>query len=53
MKSEVARYIEKLKLTPIILQEHINNGDTIIEKFERLSNKASFAIALFSDDDII
>lgn len=53
MKSEVARYIEKLKLTPIILQEHINDGDTIIEKFERLSNKASFAIALFSDDDDI
>ncbi|MEB6276520.1 nucleotide-binding protein [Staphylococcus xylosus] len=53
MKSEVARYIEKLKLTPIILQEHINNGDTIIEKFERLSNQASFAIALFSDDDDI
>ena len=51
MKAEVARYIEKLKLTPIILQERLNKGDTIIEKFERLSNEASFAVALFSDDD--
>ena len=46
MKAEVARYIEKLKLTPIILQERLNKGDTIIEKFERLSNEASFAVAL-------
>ena len=34
------------------MQQNQNNyGDTIIEKFERQSNEAMFAIALFTDDD--
>lgn len=51
-KDSVARYIENLKLTPIILSEQPNRGRTIIEKFERESSKADFAIILYTPDDI-
>lgn len=46
----VARTIEKLGLTPIILHEQPNAGKTIIEKFEAHS-KVGFAIILLTDDD--
>lgn len=46
----VARTIEKLGLTPIILHEQANAGRTIIEKFEGHSN-VGFAIILLTDDD--
>lgn len=51
MKLAVARTIEKLKLTPIILHEQPNKGKTIIEKFTDNSD-VSFAIVLLSSDDI-
>lgn len=50
IKVEVARTLEKLGLTPIILHEQPNAGKTIIEKFETYSNVA-FAIILLTDDD--
>lgn len=50
MKLAVARTLEKLKLTPIILHEQPNQGRTIIEKFTDYSD-ASFAVVLFSPDD--
>lgn len=50
-KESVARYLEKLKLKPIILHEQPNAGRTIIEKFERYS-KVSFVIVLLTPDDI-
>jgi len=46
----VARTIEKLGLTPIILHEQANAGKTLIEKFESNSN-VGFAIVLLTDDD--
>lgn len=51
LKNEVKSFIYSIKLQPIILSEENNYGDTIIEKFERQSNEAMFAIALFTDDD--
>jgi len=51
-KEKVARFIEKLGLDAIILHEQVNKGLTIIEKFEEYSKNASFAIALFTPDDI-
>ncbi len=51
MKLAVARAIEKLKLTPIILHEQPNKGKTIIEKFTDNSDVA-FAVVLLSSDDI-
>lgn len=50
IKSEVARFVEKLKLNPVILHERPNKGDTLIEKFERESF-ADFAIVLLTADD--
>lgn len=50
IKHNVARVIEKLKLTPIILNEQSNEGLTIIEKFEKYSN-VSFAVVLLTYDD--
>lgn len=50
IQQAVARVIEKLELTPIILHEQPNNGKTIIEKFEKHSD-VGFAIILLTDDD--
>ena len=50
MKLAVARTLEKLGLTPIILHEQPNQGRTIIEKFTDYSD-VPFAVVLFSPDD--
>ncbi len=50
-KETVARFISQLGLSPIILHEQPNQGQTIIEKFERHAEVA-FAIALLTPDDI-
>ena len=47
----VARFLEKLDLTPIILKEQPDRGRTIIEKFEEHA-QVDFAIALFTPDDL-
>jgi predicted nucleotide-binding protein len=51
-KSELARTLEKLKLTAIVLHEQENEGKTIIEKFERDASRVSFAVVLFTPDDV-
>lgn len=50
VKMNVARTLEKLGLTPIILHEQANSGKTIIEKFETYSD-VGFAVVLMTDDD--
>lgn len=52
MESQVARFLEKLKLIPIILHEQANQGKTIIEKFEKHSADVRFAVVLLSPDDV-
>ncbi len=49
-REAVAQLIKKLDLDPIILHEQPNQGDTVIEKFERNSN-VGFAIILMTADD--
>jgi predicted nucleotide-binding protein len=49
-KTQVARFIEKLKLKPIILHEQVNSGKTIIEKIEKFSN-VGFGIVLYTPCD--
>ena len=49
-KDTVARFLERLKLSPVILAEQASQGSTIIEKFETHAN-VSFAIALLTPDD--
>lgn len=51
MKSDVARFLEKLELKVTILHEQPNAGQTIIEKFEKHSD-AAFAVILLSPDDV-
>ena len=50
-KLELARTLEKLKLSPIVLHEQVNEGRTIIEKFERDASRVSFAVVLLTPDD--
>jgi predicted nucleotide-binding protein len=51
-KHSVARFLEQLGITPVILQEQINRGMTVIEKFENLAGRAGFAIVLMTPDDM-
>ncbi len=50
-RDKVARFLEKLELSPIILEEEANKGRTIHQKFRDLSQVA-FAVALFTPDDL-
>lgn len=51
LKLEIARLIEKVGITPVILSEQANQGATIIEKIERYGDVGA-AICLFTADDI-
>lgn len=48
----IARAVEKLGLEAIVLHEKPDEGRTIIEKLEALAKNASFAIVLFTPDDV-
>ena len=50
-KETVARFLQNLGLTPVILHEQPNQGRTIIEKFER-NAQVGFAVALLTPDDV-
>lgn len=51
LKNEVARFIERLKLEPIILHEQPNSGDTIIEKIDR-NTDVGFGVVLYTPCDV-
>ena len=51
-KETVARFITDIGLQPMVLSEQPDRGRTIIEKFEKESSKADFAIILYTPDDI-
>ncbi len=50
-REAVARFLEHLGLQPIILQEQVNAGLTVLEKFERYATVA-YAIVLLTPDDV-
>lgn len=50
-RETVARFLESLGIEAIILQEQPDEGQTIIQKFERYA-EANFALALFTPDDV-
>jgi predicted nucleotide-binding protein len=50
-KESVARFLERLKLMPIILHEQPNQGRTVIEKFESHAD-VDFAVILLTPDDL-
>jgi predicted nucleotide-binding protein len=51
-KTQVARFLERAGLNPIILHEQKNAGRTIIEKFEHHGTVAGFAVVLLTHDDV-
>ena len=51
VKLSVARTIESIGLTPIILAEQPDKGRTVIEKFEKEGNDVGFAVVLLTADD--
>ncbi len=51
-KETTARFLERLELKPIILHEQPSGGRTIIEKFEKFSGTAAFAVVLLTPDDV-
>ncbi len=46
----MARFLERLKLEPVILNEEASRGKTIIEKFEHHAD-VGFAVVLLTPDD--
>lgn len=48
----LARFLEKLKLEPIVLREQPNQGRTIIEKYEDIASEVGFAVVLLTPDDV-
>jgi predicted nucleotide-binding protein len=50
-KEMVARFLERLKLDPIVLHEQANEGRTVIEKFEVYAD-VGFAVVLLTPDDV-
>ncbi|MDA0738127.1 MAG: nucleotide-binding protein [Nitrospirae bacterium] len=50
LKEAVARFLERLKLKAIILDEEPNSGRTVIEKFEQ-NAEVDFAVILLTPDD--
>jgi len=51
-KTQVALFIQRAGLNPIILHERPNAGRTIIEKFEDHGGSAWFAVVLLTPDDV-
>ena len=51
-KQTLARYLEGLRLDPVILQEQPSEGRTIIEKFEDYAQTVGFAVVLGTPDDV-
>jgi predicted nucleotide-binding protein len=51
-RETVARFLEKLGLKVILLDEHAGVGLTIVENLERAAGDAGFAIVLLTGDDV-
>lgn len=51
-KHAVARFVKRLDIDPILLDEQPNRGQTIIDKFEGSAGEAGFAIVLLTPDDV-
>lgn len=51
MKQTVARFLEGIEFSVVILHEQANGGKTIIEKFEKNSD-VGFAVVLLTPDDV-
>jgi predicted nucleotide-binding protein len=48
----MARFLERVEIEPIVLQEQPDQGFTIIEKFETYAKQVGFAVILLTPDDL-
>jgi len=48
---ELAGFLAKLSIKPVIMEDESNRGDTLIEKLERELRRADFALAILTGDD--
>jgi predicted nucleotide-binding protein len=51
-RNDLAQFLRALGLNPIVLDQEPNEGNTVIEKFERQTRRASVAIGLLTRDDV-
>ena len=51
LKTDVANFLYKCGLEPVILHEQPNGGKVIIEKLEEYSRSSGYAVVLLSPDD--
>jgi len=51
-KEQLARFLTKMGLDPIILHEQPNQGRTIIEKFEEVCSDVGYAFVIMTADDV-
>ncbi|CAH1692187.1 Putative nucleotide-binding protein with TIR-like domain [Hyphomicrobiales bacterium] len=51
-RESVARFIDKLGLEAVILAEQVDQGRTVIQKFEDNASEVGFAVVLITPDDI-
>lgn len=52
MRKAVQAFLHQVGLDDVVLSEAINQGQTIIEKFDREARACGYAIVLFSPDDV-
>jgi predicted nucleotide-binding protein len=52
MRDEVQATLNRFGIEGIVLSEELNRGQTIIEKFDREAKACSYAVVLFSPDDV-
>ncbi|MCR4662037.1 MAG: nucleotide-binding protein [Clostridia bacterium] len=50
--NEVQLFLNKIDLSPVVLGQKANEGNTIIEKFEKYAAQVSYAIILYTACDI-
>ena len=50
-RDTVARFLESLKLRPVILEEQADKGRTIIAKFEEEAREVRYVVVLLTPDD--
>ena len=51
-RESIARFLERLDLEPIILNEQVSRNQTIIEKIESYGREVGFAVVLLTPDDV-
>jgi predicted nucleotide-binding protein len=51
MRLEIRQFLERLQLSPIVLQDEANKGQTVLEKLEKHRDESTYAVVLLSPDD--